>query len=106
MNVTASSRDAPLAAPLPLTTRPAVDFGGTTGLKAAMFRSIPTLVCLFGLAASLAPHAAALVGGAAPADEEIARHVVMIVGSRGTSCTATAIARDVLLTAAHCVMPG
>jgi secreted trypsin-like serine protease len=30
----------------------------------------------------------------------------MIVGSRGTFCTGTAIARDLVLTAAHCVQPG
>jgi secreted trypsin-like serine protease len=34
------------------------------------------------------------------------RHVVLIVGSRGNSCTGTAIARDLVLTAAHCVLPG
>ncbi|MGD9845794.1 MAG: trypsin-like serine protease [Variibacter sp.] len=50
--------------------------------------------------------AAALVGGAPPAPGAAARHVVMIVGSRGTSCTATVVARDLLLTAAHCVLPG
>jgi secreted trypsin-like serine protease len=50
--------------------------------------------------------AAAMVGGAPPASGEIARHVVLIVGSRGNVCTGTAIARDVVLTAAHCVLPG
>lgn len=50
--------------------------------------------------------AAAMVGGAPPASGEIARHVVLIVGSRGNSCTGTAIARDLVLTAAHCVLPG
>ena len=30
----------------------------------------------------------------------------MILGSFGTACTATAIGRDLLLTAAHCVQPG
>ncbi len=50
--------------------------------------------------------AAAMVGGAAPADATIARHVVLILGSRGSSCTGTAIARDLGLTAAHCVGPG
>ena len=49
--------------------------------------------------------AAAMVGGAAPATGEIAQSPVLIVGSRGNSCTATAIARDLVLTAAHCV-PG
>jgi len=55
----------------------------------------------------LASHfAAAMVGGAPAASGEISRHVVLIVGSRGNSCTATAIARDLLLTVAHCVLPG
>jgi hypothetical protein len=49
--------------------------------------------------------AAAMVGGAPPASGEIARSPVLIVGSRGNSCTATAIAPDLVLTAAHCV-PG
>src|ERR671937_2764677 len=50
--------------------------------------------------------AAAMVGGAPPAAPDVAKHVVLIVGSRGTSCTGTAIARDLVLTAAHCVLPG
>jgi secreted trypsin-like serine protease len=53
--------------------------------------------------------ASALVGGAIPADNAISRHVVLIVGPRGNSrmaCTGTAIARDLVLTAAHCVQPG
>jgi secreted trypsin-like serine protease len=33
------------------------------------------------------------------------RHAVMITGSAGTFCTGSAIARDLVLTAAHCVMP-
>ncbi len=48
----------------------------------------------------------AMVGGAAPAANGVGRSVVMILGSYGTACTATAIARDLLLTAAHCVQPG
>jgi secreted trypsin-like serine protease len=45
-----------------------------------------------------------MVGGA-PADDG-PRHTIMIIGSRGTFCTGTAIARDLVLTAAHCVQPG
>lgn len=56
-------------------------------------------------AAAIAP-AAAMVGGAQPAADGPGRSVVMILGSHGTACTATAIARDLLLTAAHCVEPG
>jgi len=47
-----------------------------------------------------------MVGGAPPAPAEFARSIVMILGSAGTACTATAIGRDLLLTAAHCVQPG
>jgi len=53
--------------------------------------------------------AAAMVGGATPAADGIAQSIVMIVGSRGdrgTLCTGTALARDLVLTAAHCVAPG
>jgi secreted trypsin-like serine protease len=48
----------------------------------------------------------AMVGGAEPADNEVGRSVVMLDGSGGTVCTATAIGLDLLLTAAHCVQPG
>jgi Trypsin len=47
----------------------------------------------------------AMVGGAPPADSAIARHVVLLVGSRSNSCSGVAIARDLVLTAAHCVPP-
>jgi hypothetical protein len=47
-----------------------------------------------------------MVGGARPAADGVGRSVVMVLGSGGTACTATAIARDLLLTAAHCVLPG
>ena len=50
--------------------------------------------------------AAALVGGAATVrDSGVGRHIVMIVGTRGNLCTGTALARDLVLTAAHCVAP-
>jgi hypothetical protein len=51
----------------------------------------------------------AMVGNAPPAAGGIGRSVVLILGSYGstsTACTATAIGRDLLLTAAHCVQPG
>src|SRR5882672_1718950 len=54
----------------------------------------------------LAVPAGAIVGGAEPASEVLARHVVMVVGARGSACTGTAIARDLVLTAAHCLMSG
>jgi len=62
-------------------------------------RSIIVLLCLPSLPAL------AMVGGAPPAGEA-ASALVLIVGSRGTSCTGVTLARDLVLTAAHCVMPG
>jgi secreted trypsin-like serine protease len=47
--------------------------------------------------------AAALVGGAPLADPTIARHVVLIAGARHL-CSGVAIASDLVLTAAHCVL--
>jgi hypothetical protein len=47
-----------------------------------------------------------MVGGAQNAAANFGRSVVMILGSSGTACTATAIGRDLLLTAAHCLQPG
>jgi hypothetical protein len=63
----------------------------------------PAIILLMALA-STSSHA--MVGGAPPAADSAGRSVVMILGSGGTACTATAIARDLLLTAAHCVLPG
>ena len=68
-----------------------------------MYRAALTL-CL--VVTPLAGSAFALVGGAQPADPDIARHLVLLVGSRGNSCSGVAIARDLVLTAAHCVPPG
>jgi Trypsin len=50
--------------------------------------------------------AAALVGGAPAAGDDVARRIVLIVGSRGNFCTGAALAPDLVLTAAHCVVPG
>lgn len=57
-------------------------------------------------AIALAPPAYAIVGGAAPAPETIARSVVTIVGSRGNFCTGSVIAPSLVLTVAHCVQSG
>jgi hypothetical protein len=50
--------------------------------------------------------AAAMVGGAGAAPDEIARSIVLIVGSRGNFCSGVALAPDLVLTVAHCVLPG
>jgi hypothetical protein len=79
-----------------------VDTRAPMRLNARMVRALAALICL--VVCSLP--AAGIVGDAPAASGGPEKHVVMIVGSRGTSCSATAIARDLLLTAAHCVLPG
>lgn len=61
-----------------------------------------TLALAAGLA-SVSP-AQAIVGGG-PASAEVAAHSVLIVSTRGASCTGTVLAQDLVLTAAHCVAP-
>jgi secreted trypsin-like serine protease len=67
---------------------------------------------MIGLAAAVAfmllssVPSAGLVGGAQPAGEDQRRGVVMLTGSQGTFCSGVALARDLVLTAAHCVLPG
>jgi secreted trypsin-like serine protease len=62
-------------------------------------------VTLTALALFAASPAAAITGHAPVAPLQ-GRHAVMITGSGGTFCTGAAIARDLVLTAAHCVLPG
>jgi len=47
-----------------------------------------------------------MVGGAGKPSREIAGAVVVVVGSRGNFCSGVALAGDLVLTAAHCVLPG
>jgi hypothetical protein len=56
------------------------------------------------VARSAAP--AAAITGNSPAALKQGRNAVMNTGSGGTFCTGAAIARDLVLTAAHCVLPG
>ena len=79
----------------------ATDRRGGKGLTALL---LALAVVIAGL--QLPERTQAMVGGAPPAPAEFAHSVVMILGSSGTACTATAIGRDLLLTAAHCVQPG
>ena len=66
-----------------------------------MTRALTAIACLF-----VSWPAGAMVGGASAPPESVARSVVTIVGSRGNFCTGTAIAPDLVLTVAHCVLPG
>jgi Trypsin len=67
-----------------------------TGLLAALAAS----------ASFYSVHAAAMVGATQPPGHDATRAAVLLVGSKGTSCTGVAIARDLVLTAGHCVLPG
>ncbi len=51
----------------------------------------------------IAPPAFALTGEAPPATGWAARPIVMVEDNKGDLCTGTALARDLVLTAAHCV---
>lgn len=58
------------------------------------------------LSLALCTQSAALVGGATiVSGTGPGRHIVMIVSTRGNLCTGTALARDLVLTAGHCVAP-
>lgn len=72
------------------------------GRPSVALKSITVAFCCLLL---VAERARALID-AELASGDIARAVVGIVGPHNSFCTATAIAHDVLLTAAHCVQPG
>ncbi len=54
-------------------------------------------------ALTFAAPARAITGQAPPANGWAARPIVMVIDGRGDLCTGTALARDLVLTAAHCV---
>jgi hypothetical protein len=60
----------------------------------------------FALLIAFGASAVALVGGAKIVrDTGPGRHIVMIVSTRANLCTGTALARNLVLTAGHCVAP-
>jgi hypothetical protein len=67
-----------------------------------MTRHLAALACALVLCAP----SAAMVGGAPPANDTAGRAVVLLVGLGGTSCSGVALARDLVLTAAHCLAAG
>jgi secreted trypsin-like serine protease len=68
---------------------------------------MPRALAFLALALCLCTPADAMVGGAADVTGSgLGRHVVLIVGSRGNSCTGVALAPNLVLTVAHCVLPG
>jgi len=79
-----------------------VDSAHGTRLIGGMPRRLAALACLLPLSAP----AAAMVGNTPLEPDDAPRNTIMIVGSAGTFCTGTLIARDLVLTAAHCVLPG
>ena|GEM_PF-1425046 len=66
-------------------------------------KAIAIALCILLFIAGLAQ---GLVGGAQWATDGIARSVVGLVGPSPSFCTATAIARNLILTAGHCVQSG
>ncbi len=69
-------------------------------------KRFPAAIAALLAATVIASPAFGIVGGGSAAPDGIARSVVTVVGSRGNFCTGALIAADLVLTAAHCVMPG
>ena len=60
----------------------------------------------FAIAVSAAPAAHAITGSGSAPSEAVARSIVTVVGAGGGVCTGTLIAPTIVLTAAHCIVPG
>jgi secreted trypsin-like serine protease len=74
---------------------------------AAEPRAMPRPLAALALLICCCAPAGAMVGGATDVTGSgLGRHAVLIVGSRGNSCTGVALAPDLVLTVAHCVSPG
>jgi hypothetical protein len=84
-----------------------VDKACADGLNGAVMRR-PVLALAFSLLfiPLVTPPVLALVGNATVVRTAgVGRHIVMIVSTRGNLCTGTALTRDLVLTAGHCVAP-
>src|SRR5664279_3017993 len=77
---------------------PEADVNNYLVFSSSMPRVLSALIGLM-----LCAPAYALTGNAPPASGFAARPIVMIVDPRGDLCTGTVLARDLVLTAAHCV---
>src|SRR5262249_48748132 len=82
--------------------RPALAYRPRPAMACVM-RAFPAMIAS---AALLASPCYAIVGGATPSNDGLARAVVTIVGSRGNFCTGSWTAPALVLPAAHCVQPG
>jgi secreted trypsin-like serine protease len=79
--------------------------GGQQGSRQGV-KPFHTTITAVLIATGIASPALGIVGGGSAAPDGIALSVVTVVGSRGNFCTGALIAADLVLTAAHCVMPG
>ncbi len=95
LRLAARSREPASAARLRRTSRDAGAGGGLGAWRAGG-------LALLALVTSAAP-ASAIVGGREAPDSPEARSAVMVLTSKGGACSAVVLARDVVLTAGHCV---
>ena len=83
--------------------RESIDKRGASGLIVTIMRRL--LSALAALLLFIAPAAAVIGNATTVRSAGVGRHIVMIVSTRGNLCTGTALARDLVLTAGHCVQP-